>query len=130
MDHMLLIQSSFENLPIAAITMSDTVIYFFELHTAAYLYRYTIAPDIYWYGTNDGKSLYVYKKDTHDVGRLSVNTKDIIEYVRQVLKNDVLASGIAIRGRLPGAEDVIFNEMHGEYRDIAQLEEMTTTVAE
>ncbi|KAG8938474.1 hypothetical protein FRC03_007207 [Tulasnella sp. 419] len=49
--------------------------------------------------------------------------KYLIGWVRQVLKNDTLASGIAIRTRLPGADDVIISDMYGGFSSLAPQEQ-------
>ncbi|KAG8957014.1 hypothetical protein FRC03_010631 [Tulasnella sp. 419] len=108
----------FDHLPIIAVTTIHNAVYFFELHFGDYLFSQRIRPEEVWYNSVDQQSLLVHVISKGNIERVSVNTVDLIGYVRRVLKNDTLASGIAIRTGLSGAEDVIFDDMHREYRDI------------
>ncbi|KAG8922607.1 hypothetical protein FRC02_011743 [Tulasnella sp. 418] len=101
-------------LPIVAVMTEKSYIYFFELNTGAYLYSqaqksYQLCP-----GLSDKGELLFWSHEKSDVQVLTVNERDLIGYCRKVLKDDTLASTIAIRTGLPGAEDVVLDEMYGQ----------------
>ncbi|KAG8921687.1 hypothetical protein FRC03_010628 [Tulasnella sp. 419] len=98
---------AFEHLPIIAVVTTNHSLYFFELHTGTYLFSQSMSPDLVWYGTSDGQSVLIHQTQKDRVYRVFVNTDDLIGYVRQILKNDSLASGLALKTGLPGAEDII-----------------------
>ncbi|KAG8951793.1 hypothetical protein FRC03_012353 [Tulasnella sp. 419] len=99
-------------LPIVAVVTSEQYIYFFELHTGAHLYAFDPNPCETWWRQSDPRGVLIWKNAQRTIHRVSVNERDLIRYCRLVLKDDILASGIAIRTGLSGAEDVAFHEMH------------------
>ncbi|KAG8911140.1 hypothetical protein FRC02_006797, partial [Tulasnella sp. 418] len=106
-------------LPIVAITTARSYIYFFELHTGAYLYAQNLKPYKSWPRQCDSQSLLMWAYETSAVQLVTINERDLIGYCRQVLCNDLLASTIAVHSGLRGAEDVIFHDMHGDYTQIS-----------
>ncbi|KAG8939396.1 Clathrin heavy chain 2, partial [Tulasnella sp. 419] len=106
-------------LPIVAITTARSYIYFFELHTGAYLYAQNLKPYKFWISQCDSQSLLMWAYETSAVQLVTINERDLIGYCRQVLCNDLLASTIAVHSGLRGAEDVIFHDMHGDYTQIS-----------
>ncbi|KAG8918301.1 hypothetical protein FRC02_002466 [Tulasnella sp. 418] len=108
----------FQHLPIVAVSTVKGALYFFELHFGDYLFSRRVSPDEVWPGSVDEQSLLMHAVKKGYVERIYVNTQDLIGYVRQVLKNDMLASGIAVRTGLPGAEDVVLDDMLREYKDV------------
>ncbi|KAG8941562.1 hypothetical protein FRC03_004315 [Tulasnella sp. 419] len=105
-----------EGLPVVAVITCKDIIYFFELHSGAFLYSQDFRPDTIWGAKDDEQSILLTSRDWNVANRISVNREDLIGYVRQVLGDDTLASSIAVRTGLPGAEDVLLNDMHGDYQ--------------
>ncbi|KAG8937070.1 hypothetical protein FRC02_006270, partial [Tulasnella sp. 418] len=106
---------SLDPLPIVCMITALRAIYFFELHTGTLLYCVE-APNSdvnlfpVRFQSRGGKGFYCF--DGSGVMRwVTVNQGDLIGWVRRILNNDILASGIAIRTGLSGAEDVILDEM-------------------
>ncbi|KAG8920212.1 hypothetical protein FRC02_001105 [Tulasnella sp. 418] len=99
-------------LPIVALMTEKFCIYFFELNTGAYLYSQTQKPYKFCPAQSNEHGLWIWSHEKSDVRALTVNKDDLIGYCRQVLGNDRLASTIAIRTGLPGAEDVILDDMY------------------
>ncbi|KAG8942210.1 hypothetical protein FRC03_003507 [Tulasnella sp. 419] len=106
-------------LPIVAVMTEEFYSYFFELHTGAYLFSQSQRPYRLCPGRSDRRGLLIWSHEKSEVEALTVNEGDLIGYCRQVLGNDILASTIAVRTGLPGAEDVVLNDMYGQYRDIS-----------
>ncbi|KAG8923996.1 hypothetical protein FRC02_010765 [Tulasnella sp. 418] len=102
-----------DGLPIIAINTNKRDLYFFELHTGAHLFSRSYHKGFFiWKRSDEGRSILMEADNGKQIVRVSVNELDLIGYVRQVLCDETLASSIAIRARLPGAEDVLFNDMH------------------
>ncbi|KAG8917757.1 Clathrin heavy chain 2 [Tulasnella sp. 418] len=113
-----------EGLPIVVLVTIHNAIYFFELHSGAFLFSRPQLEDnwVIFRPSDDRSSLLLYEKEEQAVHRVSVNTEDLIGYIRQVLKNDTLASSVAIRTGLSGADDVMFHDMHADYSRDTLLE--------
>ncbi|KAG8951794.1 hypothetical protein FRC03_012354 [Tulasnella sp. 419] len=110
-----------DSLPIVAIMTTHSMLYFFEIHSGTYLFSRNFFKEQWrvWSNADNMNSFLFHRDNTSKIHRVSINTDDLIGYVRQVLKNDTLSSSIAIRTGLPGADDVLFNDMHAEYKNIA-----------
>ncbi|KAG8925083.1 hypothetical protein FRC02_009947 [Tulasnella sp. 418] len=113
-------------LPIVAVLTAEYRIYFFELHTGAYLFTQRQKAYRLCHGQTDLRGLLMRSQAKSDVQVLSINEGDLIGYCRQVLGNDMLASTIAVRTGLPGAEDVIFDEMHRQWRRVSSVRSQPT----
>ncbi|KAG8945584.1 hypothetical protein FRC03_001682 [Tulasnella sp. 419] len=105
----------FQSLPIIAVSTARNALYFFELHFGSFLFYQHLEADEVCYGSADGQSLIIHAIQRDCIDCVAVNKNDLIGYVRHVLKLDMLASAIAIRSHLPGAEDIILNDMHGVF---------------
>ncbi|KAG8944822.1 hypothetical protein FRC03_001909 [Tulasnella sp. 419] len=99
--------------PIVAVITEKSYSYFCELNTGAYLYSQRQSPYQFCPGQFDTRGLLIWSHEKQDVRLLTINEGDLIGYCRKVLKNDMLASTIAIRANLTGAEDVVLDEMYG-----------------
>ncbi|KAG8957012.1 hypothetical protein FRC03_010629 [Tulasnella sp. 419] len=111
-----------QHLPIVVVSTIKGSLYFFELYFGSYLYSQSLSSEEVWCGSADDQSILVHSPNKGSIERVSVNTNDLIGFVRNVLKNDVLASSIAMRAGLPGAEDVAWADMHGEYRNFSEID--------
>ncbi|KAG8929343.1 hypothetical protein FRC02_005731 [Tulasnella sp. 418] len=111
----------FEGLPIVAIVTGNYFLHFFEIHIGVHLFSQKLDMDTckVFGDSDDSQSLLLYRHRRKTLHRVSVNTEDLIGYIRQVLQNDTLASAVAIRTGLPGAEDIIIHDMHAQYKDTA-----------
>ncbi|KAG8933687.1 hypothetical protein FRC02_011415 [Tulasnella sp. 418] len=103
----------FNPLPIFAVVTHRNSLYFFELHSGTLLGSHH-GLDTILRSSFDSKSIICQNGD-ESFQRISINEKDLIGWVRRVINNDTLASAMAIRTGLTGAEDVVVNDMHGRY---------------
>ncbi|KAG8921493.1 Clathrin heavy chain 2 [Tulasnella sp. 418] len=103
---------------IVALMTEKFYIYFFELNTGAYLFSQAQNPYKFCPSQSNEHGLWIWSHEKSDVRALTINKDDLIGYCRQVLGNDRLASTIAIRTGLGGAEDVILDDMYGRYQDV------------
>ncbi|KAG8928251.1 hypothetical protein FRC02_007190 [Tulasnella sp. 418] len=106
-------------LPIMVISTYSNSLYFLELHTGTFLHSLHDLDDILL-SPSDGQSI-IHRRRDSSFQRISVNEQDLIGWVRRVVKDDILASAIAIRTGLKGAEDIVVNDMHRRY-DISATE--------
>ncbi|KAG8918878.1 hypothetical protein FRC02_002063 [Tulasnella sp. 418] len=114
---MLWTMSVLRGLPILVIVTFQLAVYFFEVHSGAYLLSWRLQGNglVVRGHPDDTRSILTLDSRSREIRRISINTKDLIGYIRQVLKNDTLASSIAIRTGLPGADDIMFDVMHADY---------------
>ncbi|KAG8933455.1 hypothetical protein FRC02_011833 [Tulasnella sp. 418] len=124
---------SLDPLPVVAVITALGGAYFFEFNTGALLFStetlgsssqgYPLLPQ--W---QDGKGFHLPGRDGVSTW-VTVNEKDLIGWVRQVLKNDTLASLIAVRTGLPGAHDITMHDMFRNYTHISRASTLDNLLA-
>ncbi|KAG8958169.1 hypothetical protein FRC03_009391 [Tulasnella sp. 419] len=108
-----------EGLPIVVVVTTNCVLYFFEIYTGGYLFSQNLDGDKWsvFGDSDDARSLLLYRRSQKSIYRVSVNTDDLIGYIRRVLQDDALAASVAIRTDCRGTDSVMINDMHTPYDD-------------